>query len=119
MIDVDEAHRLLFSLVAPGSVVTLPLDDALFRTLAIAGLVHLVMVLGESTLTHTTAHAKLATHEMLHGRFAAWFWSGAVLVALAVILAWTGSIVAAPAALFGLLAFEHAYVQAGQAVPLA
>jgi Fe-S-cluster-containing dehydrogenase component len=98
---------------APGAA------HALFKTLAIAGLIHLLMVLGEATLTHTTAHAKLATHEMVRGRFAAWFWTGGILVALAVFLAWTGSLAAVPAALIGLLAFEHSYVQAGQAVPLA
>jgi hypothetical protein len=33
-------------------------------------------------------------------------------------VAWTATL-APPLALFGLLAFEHAYVQAGQSVPLA
>jgi len=34
MIDVDEAHRILFEHVTPGPVVELPLRDALYRTLA-------------------------------------------------------------------------------------
>ena len=39
-------------------------------------------------------------------------------VAVAVSAPWTGA-VAVPFALAGLLAHEHAYVQAGQSVPLA
>jgi hypothetical protein len=45
-------------------------------------------------------------------------WLGAALVAAGLLAPWIGA-AAAPPALFGLLAFEHAYVQAGQAVPLA
>jgi hypothetical protein len=41
-----------------------------------------------------------------------------VLVAAAVAAPWIG-VAAAPLALVGLLAHEHAYVQAGQSVPLA
>ena len=56
---------------------------------------------------------------MTRGRYARWFWAGAVLVAAAAVAApWLG-VAAAPLALAGLLAHEHAYVQAGQAVPLA
>ena len=43
-----------------------------------------------------------------------------VPLALAAVAApFLGPWIAAPVALLGLLAFEHAYVQAGQAVPLA
>ena len=77
------------------------------------------MVLGETTLTHATAHAALATREMTRGRFAGFFWAGVVLAAGAVAAPWLGGWVAAPLALVGLFAFEHAYVQAGQSVPLA
>jgi len=41
-----------------------------------------------------------------------------IFVAVAVAAPWIGT-VATPFALAGLLAYEHAYVQAGQSVPLA
>ncbi len=86
--------------------------------LAVSCLIHLGFVWGEATLPHGTAHARLAIHEMVHGRFKFFFWAGALLIAGAVAAPWIG-IVAAPLALVGLFAAEHAYVQAGQAVPLA
>jgi hypothetical protein len=86
--------------------------------LAAASLLHLLFVLGEATLTHPTAHAHLAAREMIRGRFARYFWGGIVLVAVAVLGPALGPLVAI-AALAGLLLHEHAYVQAGQVVPLA
>ena len=80
--------------------------------------VHLAMLVGETTPHHVTAHAELAVDEMTFGRFAGFFWVGAVLVAAAVAAPWIG-LAAAPLALVGLLSHEHAYVQAGQSVPLA
>jgi hypothetical protein len=56
--------------------------------------------------------------ELTTGRYGAYFWTGALLVAIAVAAPWIGP-AAGASALVGLLAFEHAYVQAGQAVPLA
>jgi Fe-S-cluster-containing dehydrogenase component/formate-dependent nitrite reductase membrane component NrfD len=100
----------------------------LLAILAAAGLLHLALVAGEVTLTHGTAHARLATREMLSGRFKAWFWAGIALAAAGVAMAFAGAAAAnaeaigVPAAvlsLLGLAAFEHAYVQAGQSVPLA
>ena len=90
----------------------------LLWTLAAASMVHLLFVLGEVTLTHPTVHAHLAVREMIRGRFARYFWSGIVLVAVAVSAPALGPLVAV-AALAGLLLHEHAYVQAGQVVPLA
>jgi hypothetical protein len=55
---------------------------------------------------------------MLSGAFRLYFWSGVALIALGVAAPWLGS-AAAVFALAGLLAYEHAYVQSGQAVPLA
>jgi Fe-S-cluster-containing dehydrogenase component/formate-dependent nitrite reductase membrane component NrfD len=96
-----------------------------------ATLLHLLFAWGEATLTHSTAHVRLAVHEMIYGRYRAFFWSGIALSALAVLACglrvenvfpaqdpWVG-LAAVPLALAGLLAYEHAYVQAGQAVPLA
>ncbi|HUP15154.1 MAG TPA: 4Fe-4S dicluster domain-containing protein [Acidimicrobiia bacterium] len=83
-----------------------------------ASVIHLLFVLGETTLPHGTAHAHLAVWEMTRGRYSSVFWTGVVLVLIGSLAPWIG-VWAAPAALIGLLAHEHAYVQAGQAVPLA
>ena len=83
-----------------------------------AALAHLGLVALEARFPHPTAHARLAVHELVRGRFAVVFWLGAVLVAVAAFAPLIG-IVAVPFALVGMLAYEHAYVQAGQSVPLA
>ncbi len=99
-------------------------------TTALAGfsLVHLVLIWGEVSLTHPTAHARLAIWEMVHGRYKSSFWIGvtlSVLGGLLPVLALLGAINiafaigGAPLALVGLMLYEHAYVQAGQSVPLA
>jgi Fe-S-cluster-containing dehydrogenase component/formate-dependent nitrite reductase membrane component NrfD len=88
------------------------------RWLAAFCAAHLLLVAGEVTLTHVTAHARLAVREMLWGRHRTCFWVGVIGVGLgcaAPAVGWP----AALAALAGLAAYEHAYVQAGQSVPLA
>jgi Fe-S-cluster-containing dehydrogenase component/formate-dependent nitrite reductase membrane component NrfD len=87
-------------------------------TLGASSLIHLLMVWGEVTLAHPTAHATLAVWEMRKGRYAAYFWTGILLTAASVFAPWLG-VAAAPLALVGMALHEHAYVQAGQAVPLA
>ena len=88
-------------------------------------LLHGLMVGGELALPTVTAHARLAEHHLVRGQFATWFWSGVVggvvlpLLILALSFSAAGLALAAIAALAGLAAFEHAYVQAGQSVPLA
>ena len=84
----------------------------------LAGVVHLLMTWGEARLAHSTAHAHLAEWEMVRGSYALFFWAGVVLVVLGVGTAVVGPLGGLLAAA-GLLAHEHAYVQAGQAVPLA
>ncbi len=91
---------------------------ALLWTIAAATLVHLLLLVGELTLTHATAHARLAVWEMLRGRFKPFFWMGALLALAGLSAPWLG-LAAAPLVLGGLLLYEHAYVQAAQAVPLA
>ncbi|HYH85179.1 MAG TPA: 4Fe-4S dicluster domain-containing protein [Pyrinomonadaceae bacterium] len=87
-------------------------------TLGASSLIHLLMVWGEVTLTHPTAHARVAVREMTRGRYAAFFWAG-IFLTLGGVLAPGLGVAAAPLALLGLLLHEHAYVQAGQSVPLA
>ena len=86
--------------------------------LAATALTHLLLVLGETTLPHVTAHARLATHNMVAGPYARFFWAGVVLIAAGVLAPVLG-VTVVPLALLGLLSHEHAYVQAGQSVPLA
>ncbi|HKR12603.1 MAG TPA: 4Fe-4S dicluster domain-containing protein [Pyrinomonadaceae bacterium] len=97
-------------------------------TLAITSLIHLLMIWGEVSLTHPTSHARLAIWEMVRGRYKAEFWTGIVLSffgGLLPLLAVLNTadmsygIGGAPLALIGMMLFEHAYVQAGQSVPLA
>jgi formate-dependent nitrite reductase membrane component NrfD len=87
-------------------------------TLGATSLIHLLMVWGEVSLTHPTAHARLAVREMTRGRFAAFFWTGIALTLAAVFAPLIG-VAASPLALVGLALHEHAYVQSGQSVPLA
>ena len=87
-------------------------------------IVHLLLVLGETTLTHPTAHAKLANWELVQGKWRSWFWTGVVTATGALVLLVSGGpvlvyLLAPILALVGLFAHEHAYVQAGQSVPLA
>ncbi|MBO0744602.1 MAG: polysulfide reductase NrfD [Candidatus Dormibacteraeota bacterium] len=119
--------HLLVQAVLAGSAVLLPFATgpgagaaATALRLAIAGaaLAHLLLVFGETTLTHGTAHARLAVHELVRGRFGGFFWMSVLLLVAAVAAPWIGVWASAPA-LLGLLAYEHAYVRAGQAVPLA
>ncbi|HKS29205.1 MAG TPA: 4Fe-4S dicluster domain-containing protein [Pyrinomonadaceae bacterium] len=92
--------------------------NALLWTLSITTILHLLMVWGETTLTHPTTHARLAVWEMTGGRYRLVFWASLVLSAIGIFAPALG-LVAVPFALVGLLLYEHAYVQAGQAVPLA
>ncbi len=98
--------------LAPGAT------DGLLWLLAGTSLAHLAGAAAETTLPHATAHAHLAASELTRGRYAGFFWLAAALVAVSVFAPLVG-FAAAPLALIGLLLYEHAYVQAGQAVPLA
>jgi Fe-S-cluster-containing dehydrogenase component/formate-dependent nitrite reductase membrane component NrfD len=117
-------HLVVQALLA-GSAALLPLAawlepegvPPLALMLTVCCVVHLALVWGETTVPHGTAHARLAVKEMVRGRFAWAFLAGLIGIAAGAFapLAWQ----VAPLALVGLLAYEHAYVQAGQAVPLA
>jgi len=97
-------------------------------SLSISSLIHLLMIWGEVSLTHATAHARLAIWEMTRGRYQSNFWIGLFLsvvggvLPLLLLLGYVGTsigVAGAPLALIGLMLYEHAYVQAGQSVPLA
>ena len=87
--------------------------------LAAAAAAHVLLVLGEITLPHATAHARLAAATSDPGPVRALVLARAGRRSRSRSSApWIGA-VAVPFALVGLLAHEHAYVQAGQSVPLA
>jgi formate-dependent nitrite reductase membrane component NrfD len=118
------AHLLVQALVAGAGALMLIVSDpslsqpiiALFR-LSLVG--HLVMVLGEGSMRHPTAHATLAAKNMTRGAYAHFYWVGLALALLALVFAVSTPVAAALAGLAGLLLYEHAFVQAGQSVPLA
>ena len=103
-------------------------EQTLLLGLAVSSLIHLLMIWGETSLTHSTAHARVAVWEMMHGRYKGSFWLG-VLASIAAggfsvlpLFGYVSTLVAVPAALLaliGMMLYEHAYVQAGQSVPLA
>jgi len=88
------------------------------RITAAAALVHLLLIAAEIMTPHPTAHARLAVHEMVRGRYRVAFAAGLILQ-FAGLLAVPLGVATAPFVLAGLLAYEHAHVGAGQAVPLA
>ncbi len=99
-----------------------------FWILAVSSLIHVLMIWGEVSMTHPTAHARVAIWEMVHGRYKNDFWLGITLsviggllpaLTLAGVISPDFGIAGAPLALVGLMLFENAYVQAGQSVPLA
>lgn len=86
---------------------------------------HLIMVLGEVAIPHTTDNARYAARLITHGPFRSSFWGGAVTLGgiLPVVLLLVGASnplvvgVSGVLALLGLLIFEWCFVMAGQSVP--
>lgn len=93
--------------------------EPLIWILGIGTVIHVVMIWGEISLTHSTAHSRLAVWEMIHGRYKKYFWIGIILsIAGGIVVALFGNW-GVPLVLVGMMLYEHAYVQAGQSVPLA
>ena len=114
--------------IQPATTDEAGLTSPLLWVLGITSLLHLLMTWGEVSLTHPTAHARLAIREMVRGRYRADFrmgvglsLAGGLLASLGIlgVLSMSLGVSAAPMALTGIMLFEHAYVQAGQSVPLA
>lgn len=87
--------------------------------LAVASGLHLALAAGECVMPHATAHARLAVAAMTRGRFRPYLITGFVGIGVGILAPWIGPALAAPLVLVGLFCWEHAFVQAGQAVPLA
>lgn len=110
---------LLLGLAVPGGeALTGPLTAALVSGLGL----HLALALSEAVIPHATRDAARAAHQMVRGAYRGHYRLGVILAAGAVPLALAGGAwalgVAAVMALVGLLVYEHAFVQAGQSVPL-
>jgi Fe-S-cluster-containing dehydrogenase component/formate-dependent nitrite reductase membrane component NrfD len=128
------AHLIVQALLC-GSAVLAVLPQALggsaaassFATVALAAslVAHLLMLLGEVAMPHTTDNARYGARLMTHGPFARAFWGGAVAIGgispLLLLLAGGHNRVAvgvaSALALAGLLIFEWCFVMAGQSVP--
>lgn len=79
--------------------------------------------LGELMTRQGSPNARAASRVMTHGRYAAWYWFGVLggcVIPLTIVLTGNphGEAIAAVFALSGLFATEHAFVMAGQAVPI-
>jgi formate-dependent nitrite reductase membrane component NrfD len=103
----------------------LPATAFAAKTLIIALVLHLLMLLGEVAMPHTTDNSRYAARLITHGPFSRAFWGGAVVLggvipALLLFFAFGNRLVeglAAVLALIGLLVFEWCFVMAGQSVP--
>jgi formate-dependent nitrite reductase membrane component NrfD len=95
------------------------------RTLAICLALHMLMLLGEVGIPHTTDNARYAARLITRGPFQAYFWAGAVVLGgiLPAILLMVGASsrvvidLASTFVLAGVLIFEWCFVMAGQSVP--
>lgn len=92
-------------------------------SLLVSLLLHVAIIASEAVIPHMTADASRAAHQMIWGRFRGYYWSGLIvggLLPLLLLLVTTPFVgeLAAMMSLIGLLAYEHAYVQGGQSVPL-
>ncbi|HEY7511457.1 MAG TPA: 4Fe-4S dicluster domain-containing protein [Vicinamibacteria bacterium] len=96
------------ALAVPAAVLSPRAVPLLLRVTALGSLLHLLLLAGEVTFPHVTAHARLAAREMTHGAYRAFFWAGAALCGAGLLAPWIGA-PAALAALAGLLAYEHAH----------
>lgn len=117
------AHLLIQSLVAGAAILMLvgrgDVPGSVTVCLQLSLAAHLLLVAGEASMGHPTAHAALAARAMTKGAWAHFFWVGLALGVLALVFAASTPAIAAGAALGALLLYEHAFVQAGQSVPLA
>jgi len=114
-------------MIAPGA--TDFFSPAFLATLWIllgSSAIHVLMVFGELSLTHATAHARVAIWEMTRARYKHAFWIGLLLsiagglLPVAALFGYLpAGVLGAALASIGLMLYEHAYVQAGQSVPLA
>src|SRR5699024_10538804 len=120
------APHLLTQAIAAGSALLVPsvmvlapaATQFVLWVTAAATLLHLIFVLAELTAPTTSEHLRVAHYEMSRGRFKHFFAVSIVFAVIGLLAPWAG-IWACLFAFLGPLAYEHAFVQGGQAVPLA
>ena len=118
------------ALLVASVFVDLPGDTVAFlaRTFVVATVLHLLMLAVEYAGTHASRQAAVAAHVVTRGRYARLFWLGgvapALLAAAVAAFSWDGAdtvvvlVAAGLLAQVALLAYETAFVRAGQDVPL-
>ena len=114
-------HMLTQSAVAGAAALAIvgPASPALVHILFASLVLHLALLLGEALIPHAARDATRAFAQMTRGAYRIPYWSSAILAVAAALAALGGwPSLAAAAALIALLAYEHAYVQGGQAVAL-
>jgi len=127
--------HLVVQAILCGSAVAILLPESLggsllLRSFAIDALIislllHLLMMLGEVVVPHSTDNGRYAARLISRGPFRRLFWGGAVLLGsvlsvVLLILSRSSSLISGVASVFallGLLIFEWCFVMAGQAVP--
>jgi formate-dependent nitrite reductase membrane component NrfD len=133
------AHLIIQALLC-GSAVLALLPNALggsaetlsvaVPSLVVSLVLHLLMLLGEVAMPHTTDNARYGARLMTHGPFAHAFWGGGVVAGgiIPLLLLWCARLFFAVPnrvvagfvsvlVLVGLLIFEWCFVMAGQSVP--
>ena len=114
-------HLLVESALAGAAVLSLagPPARALTLIFAVSLVLHLALVLGEAVIPHPTLDAARAFAQMTRGAFRI-AWRGTLVLAVAALVALLGGApsFAGVCALVALAAYQHAYVQGGQSVPL-
>jgi len=132
------AHLIVQALLC-GSAVLALLPDAIggsmqalafaIPTLVVSLVLHLLMLLGEVAMPHTTDNARYGARLMTHGPFASAFWGGAVVMGgiVPILLLLVSRVSGLPnrlasgfgsiLALAGVLIFEWCFIMAGQSVP--
>jgi len=91
----------------------------LLWTLAGSLLLHLALVLSEAVIPHMTRDATRAAKQLISGAYARLYWSSILSAMGAIVAAAAGmAAIGGALALVSLLLYEHAYVQAGQSIPL-
>lgn len=117
-------HLLVQAMVAGAAILILLMrgggvDETVTACFRLSLSAHLILVLGEASMGHPTEHGTLAAHAMTRGAYAHFFWVAVPLAVLGIFFAAATPLIAACAGLLSLLLYEHAFVQAGQSVPLA
>ncbi len=126
-------HLIVQALVA-GSAFMMMMDVALDMSAGLMDIVKIVFVtglildlmvtmFGEFGMSHASEAAAKASHEITHGRYKSYFWTGNIVIGHIVPLAlmfvglsWIGAIAGA-ATLIGLYLYEYAFVMAPQEIP--